>query len=118
MSDLFYHLGTCPFCDQGLLGVRTCGNCLASFVICDECEAVWETPDTSEPASLLELPDIPCPHCESSLVADPSRWATLDEIEQLDWQDHIQGEYSSLESDAADEAPLQFDDLADDGRDS
>ena len=117
MNNHFYHLGTCPICNQGLLGVRTCGNCLASFVLCDECESIWETPDTTEPAGYPDQPDAPCPQCESSLVADPSRWATLEEIEQLDWLDHIQGEYSSVHDDGSAEEPLPFDDLADDGRD-
>jgi hypothetical protein len=89
-----HHVGSCPKCKQGLLGLRVCGGADRHLVIvCDECDAVWTTPDTSRRATYPEQPELPCPKCGASLREKPARWATLRDIRRAGWEDKIEGEY-------------------------
>ena len=56
--------------------------------------------DSAQLQTYLDQPDLPCPHCESSLNQEPSHWATWEEIESCGWTDAIEGEMeSSIDSD-------------------
>ncbi|TWT90661.1 hypothetical protein Mal64_10560 [Pseudobythopirellula maris] len=84
-SDEMLYVGFCRVCGTGPLGLRLCGGCGALVILCDECDAVWTTADTSAPPAFSDEPELPCPHCEASLVDAPSRWATREEVASCDW---------------------------------
>ena len=91
-----YYVGTCPKCKQGLLGVRVCGGEGRHVVIlCDECDATWQTPETSRRPVYPKQPDLPCPECGKSLRQKPARWARIRDLRRAGWEDDIEGEYSS-----------------------
>jgi hypothetical protein len=50
---------TCPFCDEGSLGIHACMVCKKSFLLCDECESIYK--DKNSLGEECE-PD-KCPHC-------------------------------------------------------
>jgi hypothetical protein len=94
-----YHVGSCPKCHQGLLGFRVCGGKERHLVIlCDECDAVWKSPDTSRRASYPGQPELPCPDCGASLRKKPSRWASLRDIHKAGWDEQIVAQYTRRKS--------------------
>ena len=96
-----YHVGICPICQEGALGIRICGGCGTAVALCDECDALWLDPTCAEPPIFLEQPAGPCPNCAASLYQDPAHWADQVEIEQLGWTDLVRGESSATESGSA-----------------
>ncbi len=91
MSDKrrMYYVGFCRICGTGPLGLRECGGCGELVVLCDECDAVWShegiDADFSAKPQFAKEGELPCPHCEASLIEKPSRWATKSKIEKTDW---------------------------------
>ncbi len=88
-----HYVGFCSSCGVGVLGVRLCagGDVVA---LCDECDAVWLTPDVYGEVHFPAQPDLPCPTCNQSLVHEPARWATMDDLarpENVHWQEAILG---------------------------
>lgn len=80
-----YYVGFCRICGTGPLGLRKCGDCGEVVVLCDECDAVWTDADFSAQPYLATEEDLPCPHCEGSLLEPPSRWATQKQILATPW---------------------------------
>ena len=89
MEHVIYVVGECPSCGTGPLGMRVCGNCRVLCVLCEECDALWLKPDVSEPPVFPSQPELPCPQCDHSLLADSAHWACFAEIEVVGWQAHI-----------------------------
>jgi hypothetical protein len=85
MSDKLFVVGICPSCGTGPLGVRLCGACGKPHVLCQECDAMWLTRDTTRPAIFPRQPDIPCAACGHSLRDASARWAGWQELVRLDW---------------------------------
>lgn len=79
------YVGYCRLCETGPLGLRKCGGCGAVVVLCDECDATWIDADLSAKPTLTNDPDLPCPHCEASLVGDTASWATRETVEATPW---------------------------------
>ncbi|QDS96763.1 hypothetical protein [Adhaeretor mobilis] len=84
MAEMF-HVGTCPICQEGTLGLRSCGQCEAIAIVCDECDVAWSTPDLSAKPTVSRGADLPCPTCSAPLYAAGSRWATNEEIARRAW---------------------------------
>jgi len=80
-----YYVGFCRICGTGPLGLRRCGGCDSVVVLCDECDAAWPDADFSAKPTFATEDGMPCPHCESSLIDAPSRWATKKQIEDTAW---------------------------------
>jgi len=84
-----YYVGFCRICGTGPLGLRECGGCGAVVVLCDECDAVWLNCDSNAGFSakphFANEDELPCPHCEASLVEAPSRWARKAKINNTSW---------------------------------
>jgi len=80
-----HYVGFCPVCGGGLLGVRACAGPAHLVILCDECDALWQTPEISDLPQFPEQPDLPCPECGAQLRAGRSRWATRGEIESAGW---------------------------------
>jgi hypothetical protein len=76
-----YDVGPCPVCGDGLRGVRVC--CGTPVVLCDECDALWNSPTLAD-----RLPggrEPVCRACGESLWGEQARWATHAEIEAAGW---------------------------------
>jgi len=80
-----YYVGFCRICGTGPLGLRECGRCESVVVLCDECDAVWTDADFSARPQFANEGELPCPHCEASLIKKPSRWATKGKINDVAW---------------------------------
>ncbi|WP_298869096.1 hypothetical protein [uncultured Gimesia sp.] len=87
-----YYIGTCPFCEQGNLGVRICSKIEHTVILCDECDALWLSPEITEKPVFLEEPNLPCPNCLGNLTDAPARWSSLGEIFMRGWISAIKGE--------------------------
>lgn len=87
-----FYIGTCPFCEQGNLGVRICSKDCDAVILCDECEALWRSPDVSRNPVIPEQPNLPCPYCRGNLVDSPAHWAQFSEVYRLGWISAIKGE--------------------------
>jgi hypothetical protein len=64
--------------------------------MCDECEAIWLGPQIDVPPHFPEQPEIPCPHCQVSLLSEQSKWADNAKVKELEWDSHIVGTGSRL----------------------
>jgi len=80
-----YYVGFCRICGTGPLGLRACGSCDSVVVLCDECDAVWTDAEFSAKPIYAKEGELPCPHCQASLLDAPSRWATKTMINDADW---------------------------------
>ncbi|MFC1757856.1 hypothetical protein ACFL2H_03690 [Planctomycetota bacterium] len=83
------HLGICSSCKTGPLLVRMCGGCGLPCVLCDECDAMWGGPDVDVPPDFPDQPDVPCPHCGSSLWSEESSWAGVEQLKEIGWDGAI-----------------------------
>ncbi|WP_339730169.1 hypothetical protein [uncultured Gimesia sp.] len=90
--DLMYYVETCPFCEQGNLGVRICSLAGDVVILCDECDALWLSTEISDPPAFPEQPDLPCPCCQGNLTDAPAHWASFGEIYQKGWVSIVKGE--------------------------
>lgn len=85
------YISSCEFCEQGLVRIASCHNCEDLVAICDECEAVWASPqaiadDAGAPTN-AQHPD--CPHCDRD--GTPWRFLTRVDLEQMGLADLTSG---------------------------
>ncbi len=100
-----HSISFCPVCGAGLCSVRVCHGPLDrrlpdddplsdppppahrdhGLVVCDECEAIWLTPNTESAHQYPDPEDARCPICQLSLWGPSSHWASMAEIESLGW---------------------------------
>lgn len=57
------------------------------LVVCDECEAIWLSPDTETDHIYPDPENARCPICHDALWGQSSHWASMSEISELGW-DH------------------------------
>ena len=88
-------------CGHGAVGIRMCAGSAHAVALCDECDAVWQTPDLSMPPLVLSQPKLPCPQCGQSLIDPTAHWATWAEVERIGWQDAVVGQGPALRDDTA-----------------
>ncbi|QEG38937.1 hypothetical protein [Roseimaritima ulvae] len=87
-----FSIDQCPLCKTGLCGIRICGihtDTPHGLVVCDECEAIWQQPDTTSEHLYPDSENARCPICEAPLWGDASRWATADDCRALGWEQAI-----------------------------
>jgi hypothetical protein len=86
-SPLTFSLGPCPICQQGQCRVRWCQGPQTALpiVLCDECEAFWNSPDVSQPHSFLDAESGRVGESDWWAWGADGRWATTDEITLLGW---------------------------------
>lgn len=106
-----HSVSACPICGGGLCGIRVCGlptsnaaenhqpSSLHGLVVCDECEAIWQEPDTSTPHVYPNSEDARCPVCDESLWHGKSRWAGLQDIALLEWSAAVDPKLDLRDSD-------------------
>ncbi|QDU57308.1 hypothetical protein [Aeoliella mucimassa] len=80
-----HYVGFCRLCGTGPLGLRTCGDCGALTIVCDECDAVWPDAELAAPPATTGTTTLPCPHCGSDLYEPPAHWATDAELAAVRW---------------------------------
>ena len=80
-----HYVGTCRICGTGPLGLRTCGDCGAVVVVCDECDVTWPDADFAAPPATTGTTTLPCPHCSSDLYEPPGHWSTGEEVAAAAW---------------------------------
>lgn len=90
-----YYVGTCSCCGQGLLGIRICCDDETGLILCDECEAIWLHPSCPGSPLFPQPPDSACPRCHRPIWDPPAHWATQPEIDRLDWNDYVQGDWET-----------------------
>ncbi len=83
------HLGECPVCVNGLCRVRTCTGCSDGkprhYAVCDECEACWTVPDTTQKKTFADAQDPACPICGVEMYGPQSHWSLPEELRGTDW---------------------------------
>ena len=91
-----WYVGFCPRVVREPSGVRICSSGRHTVAMCDECDAVWQSPELDSPPTYVQQPGLPCPDCGESLLNAPAHWATLDEVQQAGWQDSLIGQGPAL----------------------
>jgi uncharacterized protein YbaR (Trm112 family) len=105
---VWIHAGACPVCEAGLRRVRACyGDSRTAaaphgYVICDECEALWLTPDPQSPRFYPDTEQPACPVCQGPLFGSQAHYATVEEVRQLGWQTKCRIESSSAGGETSD----------------
>jgi len=98
---MFYASPSCPVCNGGTVGFRTCGGGRTLVLVCDECDAAWTHPSAiaAETAVFPSSPDFRIEGLGCSIAAKSgSRWATLEEIRAAQMEPLIAGEGQALET--------------------
>ena len=69
------------------------------LVVCDECEAIWLSPDTETDHLYPDPENSRCPICHDALWGQSSHWASMQEIGELGWEHAVDSklDYSSDE---------------------
>lgn len=86
------YAGNCPVCQCGLRRIRVCetpDGDLRGYVMCDECEAIWLTPDELSSYRFPRDEKPECPVSDLPLYGPQSRWATVSDVEHLGWLDQV-----------------------------
>lgn len=89
---------SCPFDGPyGQIGFRLCSDGKTIVLMCDECGAVWLSPEFIEADNFLRVlpPNFVIPGIQCSVQFPESRWATRNEIIQYGWGNFILAENSS-----------------------
>lgn len=92
MNHYLIYAGQCPVCESGLCRVRICGITEGhphGLVICDDCEAIWMSPDLSGPHYYSDPVHPVSPVDGDAIWSDQNRWATPDDIGQLGWYGQV-----------------------------
>ncbi|MEN1680047.1 MAG: hypothetical protein AAGJ46_10665 [Planctomycetota bacterium] len=79
------YLDCCRLCKTGPLRLRRCGSCASTWIVCDECDALWTSPDLSASPVIEDSATLPCPGCGASLWAAGSSWATEEQARAEKW---------------------------------
>ena len=86
------YAGNCPVCQCGLRRIRvseTADGELRGYVLCDECEAIWLTPDATSDYRFPRAEKPECPVSGGPLYGPQSRWATVSDVQALGWLDQV-----------------------------
>lgn len=93
------HAGSCKICGDGMRRVRRSRDEAGKahyFLLCDECEAIWLTPDQRGEQQYADVENPKCPITGLPLYGEHAGWATADEVKELAWASAI--EFTSVDS--------------------
>lgn len=81
------HIGECPVCVNGICRVRTCIDSSGKhfYALCDECEALWLSPDTNADKQFPEAENPSCPICSQPLYGSQANWTRAEDLADTDW---------------------------------
>jgi hypothetical protein len=111
MANPCHSIGFCPVCGDGLCGIRIYtrhGQEPYGLVVCDECDAVWATPDLSGKPIFPDTEDARSPVDGQPLWGPSSHWADLHECARLGWFSEIHPALSRHGIPPIDDDPLAF----------
>ncbi|MCC6508600.1 MAG: hypothetical protein IT423_05810 [Pirellulaceae bacterium] len=91
IGEAWIYAGNCPVCQCGLRRVRVCqggddGQPLHGYVMCDDCETMWMSPDLHSPRSFPDSDAPACPICQQPLFGSQARWARPIDLVELGWE--------------------------------
>lgn len=91
---MFYLNNSCLVCRTGSLGFRRCSDGKSIVVMCDECEAVWDSPNLISTSNVLDAapPDFEVQGLGVSIAGGSATWANYDEICAKGWRNYVAGE--------------------------
>ena len=92
MSKPFHSIGICPVCETGLCGVRIIvptDQPPYPLAVCDECEAMWTTPDLSQEPLFSSAEAAVNPIDGLPLWGPDAHWADLGECDRVGWIEAI-----------------------------
>lgn len=77
----------CPLCMTGAVGFRRCAPDAGIVLMCDECNAVWLSPEgiSTESALYPQGPDFVVPTLNCSIRRPLSDWADRDDVARVGW---------------------------------
>jgi hypothetical protein len=83
----------CPVCQTGVLGIRRCSDGRSLVVMCDECEAIWESPKDLGTGAVLEAepPAFWIEQLGVAIAGDAAGWASEAEVATNGWSSFVQG---------------------------
>lgn len=92
MVEAWIYAGNCPICGCGLRRLRACSGASATpglhgYILCDDCETMWLEPDVRSPHSFPDAESPACPVCGQPLFGPQARWASLQDLYEIGWQD-------------------------------
>ncbi|KAA5543834.1 hypothetical protein FYK55_11740 [Roseiconus nitratireducens] len=90
-----HSVAMCPICQAGLCGIRICTGDdplvpapRGGFLLCDECEAIWMSPDVTTAHHYPSSESPECPICHGDLWGN-SVWADNQQIQSLGWSQAV-----------------------------
>jgi len=91
---MFYVDTPCPICRAGAVGFRKCADGTTIVLMCNECDAVWKTPDGIAVDSALfpAAPNFVVQELDCSVAAPRATWAERQQIEASGWGEFVAGE--------------------------
>lgn len=91
---MFYVATQCPICCAGAIGFRKCSDGTTMVLMCNECDAVWKSPDriSADSAVFPAAPEFVVEETGCSVAAPGATWAEQQEIEAREWGAFIAGE--------------------------
>ncbi|HBE71329.1 MAG TPA: hypothetical protein DDW52_24550 [Planctomycetaceae bacterium] len=104
------YAGSCKICGDGLRRVRRSVDEAGKahyFLLCDECEAIWLSPDQRGEQQYADVESPICPITGRPLYGEHAGWAGAEEIKDLPWSDAIL--VTPVNSGAAASDPLESD---------
>jgi hypothetical protein len=75
------------------LGIRICCEDEIGLILCEECEAIWLHPTCPGSPLFPQQPDSACPRCNRPIWQLPAHWATQAEVDRLDWNEYVLGDW-------------------------
>jgi hypothetical protein len=109
MAHPCHSIGFCPVCGDGLCGIRIFTRHAQDpygLVVCDECDAVWTSPDLSGKPIFPDPEDARSPIDGQPLWGPDSHWADLHECARLGWFSQINPALSRHGIPPVDDDPL------------
>ncbi|GAB5403576.1 MAG: hypothetical protein Aurels2KO_18070 [Aureliella sp.] len=82
------HAGSCPICGDGLRRARFCADATGEkhfYLLCDECEALWITPDDSGEQKYASMEDPMCPICSATMYGSSAGWVESNDVDTTPW---------------------------------
>ncbi len=91
---MYFVKDSCPVCRTGMLGIRRCADGKTLVVMCEECEAVWVSPELISISNALDAapPTFEVTEIRIAIASGAAGWSNHEEIVAKGWEKHISGE--------------------------
>ena len=82
------HAGSCPICGDGLRRARYCSDATGEkhfYLLCDECEALWLSPDDDGEQKYASMENPMCPICSTNMYGSSAGWVDAGQLDTTPW---------------------------------